>query len=71
MPVQVPSGARVSNPVWSPDGARLAFFTHFPDATHIYLADTDTGNTPMANAFRRAGWRDFAFRTEFERPLAG
>jgi hypothetical protein len=34
-------------------------------------ADTDTGNTPMANAFRRAGWRDFAFRTEFERPLAG
>jgi RimJ/RimL family protein N-acetyltransferase len=32
-------------------------------------ADTDTRNTPMANAFRRAGWRNFAIRTEFERPL--
>ncbi|MGK9165191.1 GNAT family N-acetyltransferase [Inquilinus limosus] len=34
-------------------------------------ADADTRNTPMANAFRRAGWREFAIRTEFERPLAG
>lgn len=32
-------------------------------------ADTDTRNTPMANAFRRAGWRDFAIRTEFELAL--
>jgi len=32
-------------------------------------ADTDTRNTPMADAFRRAGWREFAIRTEFERPL--
>lgn len=32
-------------------------------------ADTDTRNTPMADAFRRAGWRDFAIRAEFERPL--
>jgi hypothetical protein len=34
-------------------------------------ADADTRNTPMADAFRRAGWREFAIRTEFERPLAG
>lgn len=32
-------------------------------------ADADIRNTPMAGAFRRAGWRDFAIRTEFERPL--
>ncbi|MFE0759378.1 hypothetical protein ACFW16_35870 [Inquilinus sp. NPDC058860] len=34
-------------------------------------ADADTRNAPMVNAFRRAGWREFAIRTEFERPLAG
>lgn len=34
-------------------------------------ADADTRNSPMADAFRRAGWREFAIRTEFERPLAG
>lgn len=34
-------------------------------------ADADTRNIPMADAFRRAGWREFAIRTEFERPLAG
>jgi RimJ/RimL family protein N-acetyltransferase len=34
-------------------------------------ADVDTRNIPMADAFRRAGWREFAIRTEFERPLAG
>jgi dipeptidyl aminopeptidase/acylaminoacyl peptidase len=43
VPVQVPDRARVSNPVWSPDGSKLAFFAHFDDATHIYVADADTG----------------------------
>ncbi len=38
-------GARVSNPMWSPDGGRLAFFVHFADATHIYVADTATGRS--------------------------
>jgi RimJ/RimL family protein N-acetyltransferase len=28
-------------------------------------ADTDVGNTPMANAFRRAGWNQFARRQEY------
>src|SRR5262249_39783097 len=41
--VQVPDRARVSNPVWSPDGSKLAFFAHFDDGTHIYIADTETG----------------------------
>jgi dipeptidyl aminopeptidase/acylaminoacyl peptidase len=43
VPVQVPDRARVGSPAWSPDGSKLAFFAHFEDATHIYLADGDTG----------------------------
>jgi dipeptidyl aminopeptidase/acylaminoacyl peptidase len=43
VPVQVPDRARVSNPIWSPDGSKLAFFAHFEDATHIYVADAETG----------------------------
>jgi dipeptidyl aminopeptidase/acylaminoacyl peptidase len=43
--VQVPPQARVSNPVWSPDGAQLAFYAHFQDGTFIYVADTVTGQS--------------------------
>jgi dipeptidyl aminopeptidase/acylaminoacyl peptidase len=43
--VETPAKARVSNPVWSPDGAQLAFFAHFLDATHIYVADATTGKS--------------------------
>jgi dipeptidyl aminopeptidase/acylaminoacyl peptidase len=43
VPVQIPPEARVSNPVWSADGSQLAFFVHFIDATHIYVADSTTG----------------------------
>ncbi|HEV3079395.1 MAG TPA: prolyl oligopeptidase family serine peptidase [Gemmataceae bacterium] len=43
VPVQVPEHARVSNAVWSPDGSKLAFYALFDDATHIYIADTETG----------------------------
>jgi dipeptidyl aminopeptidase/acylaminoacyl peptidase len=44
VPVQVPDRARVSNPTWSPDGSKLAFFAHFEDATHIYVVDAETGS---------------------------
>jgi dipeptidyl aminopeptidase/acylaminoacyl peptidase len=43
VPIRVP-GARVSNPAWSPDGSKLAFFAHFPDATHVLVADAETGS---------------------------
>ena len=43
--IDVPDGARVSNAQWSPDGSRIAFFAHFPDATHIYVADIDDGDS--------------------------
>ena len=43
--VEVPDGARISGPTWSPDGSRLAYFAHFDDATHIYVADAETGSS--------------------------
>ena len=41
--IQVPPGARVSNPTWSPDGKSVAFYVHGEDATHIWVADAATG----------------------------
>jgi dipeptidyl aminopeptidase/acylaminoacyl peptidase len=41
--VSVPAGARVSAPVWSPDGSQFAFLALFEDATHLYVADVATG----------------------------
>ncbi|MCG6957244.1 MAG: hypothetical protein LJF04_14740, partial [Gemmatimonadetes bacterium] len=43
--VRVPSGARVSNATWSPDGSQIAFFVHTPDATHIWVADPANGRS--------------------------
>jgi len=43
--IQVPDGARVSSAEFSPDGQRVAFFAHFPDATHIYVADVADGRS--------------------------
>lgn len=43
--VEVPGGAKVSSPTWSPDGDRLAFAAHFDDATGLYVADAATGDS--------------------------
>jgi hypothetical protein len=43
VPVRAPAGARVASPAWSPDGSKLAFLALFPDATHLCVADTETG----------------------------
>jgi dipeptidyl aminopeptidase/acylaminoacyl peptidase len=42
-PIQIPSGVRVSNAVWSPDSSLVAFYVHTPDATHIWVAEVATG----------------------------
>lgn len=43
--LQAPKNATLSNARWSPDGGKLAYFAHFDDATHIYTADAQTGNS--------------------------
>ena len=45
MPVTIPAGARVSSPVWSPDGTQFAFLALFEDGTQIYVADATTGKS--------------------------
>ncbi len=47
--IDPPAGARAGGATsWSPEGARLAYFALFPDATHIYIADPATGrSTPL------------------------
>jgi dipeptidyl aminopeptidase/acylaminoacyl peptidase len=44
--VEVPDNAdKVSAATWSPDGSKLAYFAHFDDATHIYIADVNNGRS--------------------------
>jgi dipeptidyl aminopeptidase/acylaminoacyl peptidase len=43
--IQTPSGARVSNAVWSPDSASVAYLVHTEDATHIWVADVASGKS--------------------------
>ncbi|MDA0328022.1 MAG: prolyl oligopeptidase family serine peptidase [Gemmatimonadetes bacterium] len=43
--MDVPTGARVSNATWSPDGARVAFYVHTDTETHIYVGDPATGDS--------------------------
>jgi dipeptidyl aminopeptidase/acylaminoacyl peptidase len=43
--VVVPAGARVGGASWSPDGSQVAFLALFDNATHLYLADPNTGKS--------------------------
>ena len=43
--VQVPAGATVSSPAWSPDGKQLAYIANLDNASYIYVADVATGKS--------------------------
>jgi dipeptidyl aminopeptidase/acylaminoacyl peptidase len=43
--IQVPAGATVSSPVWSPDGKQLAFIANFETASHVFVADIATAKS--------------------------
>ena len=46
--VQVPAGATVSSPAWSPDGKQVAFIANFDNASYAYVADVATGKSAQA-----------------------
>ncbi|MDE3152151.1 MAG: hypothetical protein KGL93_07880, partial [Gemmatimonadota bacterium] len=43
--VDVPRGATVSSPAWSPDGKQLAYIANFDDGSYVYVADAATGKS--------------------------
>ncbi|MDR9417737.1 S9 family peptidase [Gracilimonas sp.] len=43
--IDTPDDALISSTEWSPDGSKVAYFAHFNDATHIYVANLDNGNS--------------------------
>jgi dipeptidyl aminopeptidase/acylaminoacyl peptidase len=43
--LEVPKGATVSSPTWSPTGTQIAFVANFFDASHVYVADVATGKS--------------------------
>ncbi|MEX2476918.1 MAG: prolyl oligopeptidase family serine peptidase [Gracilimonas sp.] len=43
--IQTPDDALVSSASWSPDGTKLAYFAHFDNATHIYVANLENGRS--------------------------
>jgi dipeptidyl aminopeptidase/acylaminoacyl peptidase len=43
--IEVPEGAGVSEPQWSPDGTSIAFLVHQEDATYVYTADPENGRS--------------------------
>ena len=45
--VTIPTGARVSNAVWSPDGNQFAFLAHFEDRSELWVSDLE-GRTHRA-----------------------
>ncbi len=43
--VDAPAGTRTSNPAWSPDGTKVAYFVHSDDATHIWVYNIADGRS--------------------------
>jgi dipeptidyl aminopeptidase/acylaminoacyl peptidase len=43
--IDVPKGATVSSPAWSPDGKQLAYIANFDAASHVFVADVATAKS--------------------------
>ncbi len=43
--IDVPKGATISSPTWSPNATQLAFIANFADASHVFVADVATGKS--------------------------
>ncbi|HUF28480.1 MAG TPA: prolyl oligopeptidase family serine peptidase [Gemmatimonadaceae bacterium] len=50
--ISLPAGTFISDLVWSPDGARVAFLTHLPRGTEVWTADPATGRASRFSAAR-------------------
>jgi dipeptidyl aminopeptidase/acylaminoacyl peptidase len=43
--LDVPKGATVSSPTWSPNGAQIAWVANFADASHVFVSDVASGKS--------------------------
>lgn len=43
--IQTLDEGRISNESWSPDGSKLAYYVHTEDATHLYVANLESGQS--------------------------
>ena len=43
--IEVPKGATVSSPTWSPTGTQIAYVANFAEASHVFVADVATGKS--------------------------
>jgi dipeptidyl aminopeptidase/acylaminoacyl peptidase len=50
--VSLPANAIISDLVWSPDGARVAFLAHLPAGTEVWTAEAATGRASRLSAAR-------------------
>ncbi len=52
IPVTLPANAHAGPPIWSPDGARFAFWNATPNAIELYLATVATGKFEKVRGVR-------------------
>ncbi|REL38427.1 hypothetical protein DYD21_00280 [Rhodohalobacter sp. SW132] len=45
--ISTPGNATITNASWSPDGERLAYFAHYENATFIYVAEMESGQSTL------------------------
>ena len=43
--INTPDDAKLSGYAWSPDGTQVAYFAHYDDASHVYVADLESGES--------------------------